>query len=163
VSLSCEKGNQVVEVKTYGMDLPKIRKDIKRLYPKIRQPNQESTVTLVRKCKDERKTGRKQFPAQKSSFRNEIEIKSNFSSYKFSFQKRRFQHGFQFSEMLCVANVNVLGTVAANRLAFKFHSNMMISNRKRNTMSESNGELSENEGNRKSPMFVSYRTLSELP
>ncbi|MEM2806708.1 MAG: hypothetical protein QXK86_07685 [Candidatus Bathyarchaeia archaeon] len=63
VSLSYdEDGNPVVDVKTYGdVDLSKIRRDIKRLYPnaQIRQLNQEPTVTVVRKSRGERKTRRR--------------------------------------------------------------------------------------------------------
>ncbi|MBS7620803.1 hypothetical protein KEJ32_01565 [Candidatus Bathyarchaeota archaeon] len=59
VSLSYdEEGNPVVDVKTYGdVDLSKIRRDIERLCPdaKIRQLNQEPTVTVVRKRKSKRK------------------------------------------------------------------------------------------------------------
>ncbi|MEM2947651.1 MAG: hypothetical protein QXN96_05390 [Candidatus Bathyarchaeia archaeon] len=69
VSLSYdEDGNPIVDVKTYGdVDLSKIMRDIERVYPnaQIRQLNQETTVTVVRKRKDKRKARGKVFSRPK--------------------------------------------------------------------------------------------------
>jgi hypothetical protein len=60
VSLSYdEEGNPIVDIKTYGeVDSAKIRRDIEQLYPnaQIRNLNEESTVTVVRRGGRKRKS-----------------------------------------------------------------------------------------------------------
>lgn len=53
-----EKGNPIVDVKTFGnVDSAKIKRDIERLYPnaQIRHINEEPTVTIVKKSGRKRK------------------------------------------------------------------------------------------------------------
>jgi hypothetical protein len=63
VSLSYdEEGNPIVDIKTYGdVDSAKIRRDIEQLYPnaKIRNLNEEPTVTVVRRSGRKRKSGKR--------------------------------------------------------------------------------------------------------
>jgi uncharacterized membrane protein YkoI len=54
VSISYEEATPIVDVKTYGkVDIAKLRKDIRRIFPnaEIRSLNQVNTVTIVKKRK----------------------------------------------------------------------------------------------------------------